>query len=160
MVSDYQVRYYKAYLDGKVTIPPELQRILEAEKEHADRTSRGIAEWNAHVMTISQWSYIDKLASEAGVRSYDPITKVMYEVNIQDIRNSPHGFRNFRIEKIDAESFWHIPVETVSKSDCFSLSSDVISEEERKKLAERNPHWIIKASSYKSDFHLPGELRG
>lgn len=148
------MRYYKAFLDGKVRLPTAEERLAITEKEHAERTARGIPEHYAHVMTLSQWDYIAKLSEEAGLPSYEPIAKVMYETSIQDIRDSPHGFRNYRIEKIDSENFLHVPVKPIqsSKSEEGGISVQ----------GNGNPGGIVNASTYRqnSRFHLPAELRG
>ncbi|XP_055332971.1 uncharacterized protein LOC129584702 [Paramacrobiotus metropolitanus] len=155
-VCNYQVRYYKAYLDGKFELPPASERLAEINQEHRERLAKGLPEHYAHVMTVTQWDYIDQLCRTAGMQSYDPVVKMICESSIEEIRKSPHNFRNFRLEKLDSKSFLHIPNTFLTERQRMQC----LSEEELRSLARRYPHFVVHASTYRNNFRLPAELRG
>ena len=58
------------------------------------------------------------LAKEAGFPSYEPASRGIFEANIKAIRSTPYAFRNFRVEKVDRDSFIRIPLEATESPAC------------------------------------------
>ena len=50
-VADCQIRYYKAYLDGKVEIPSTEEMLADSEKDLQTKLAAGQPEHMAHEMT-------------------------------------------------------------------------------------------------------------
>ncbi|OQV24618.1 putative Flavin-containing monooxygenase FMO GS-OX-like 3 [Hypsibius exemplaris] len=136
-VADAQVRFYKAVTDGRVTLPNENIMRDETEAEFQGRLKQGIPEHLAHEMITSQWDYVAELAQEAGFEPFPPVARKMFEANGRSIRAAPYEFRNYRMERLDAENFVREPLNPTGKANGIVVSQEQLDKLDKETLAGR-----------------------
>ncbi|OWA53256.1 Flavin-containing monooxygenase FMO GS-OX3 [Hypsibius exemplaris] len=100
-----QVLFCKAYIDGKVKLPSREDMIADCDRDYRERLAEGILPHKAHMMRKKLWPYCRQLAEEAGFQPHDPVMEKINAASNQNIVWTPYDFRNYKIEKVDADTF-------------------------------------------------------
>ncbi|XP_055327424.1 atrial natriuretic peptide receptor 1-like [Paramacrobiotus metropolitanus] len=104
-VLDYQVKYFKANLKGDIILPSLDEMLKEADMEYEERMKAGLREHEAHTMDDRLWPYIDQLAAELGIASYEPVCRKMYAKLKGILFGSPLSAKRYVVKKLSDEDF-------------------------------------------------------
>ncbi|OWA53257.1 putative Flavin-containing monooxygenase FMO GS-OX3 [Hypsibius exemplaris] len=100
-----QILFCKAFLDGRVRLPSEEDMTADCERDWQGRLREGLPAHKAHMMRTKLWPYCRQLAEEAGFPPHDPVIERIHAASNRNVVGVPYDFRNYRIDKVDAETF-------------------------------------------------------
>lgn len=101
-----QVHYYKAFLDGKFTLPSTKEMVEETDKEYEDRLKDGLKPHYAHRMFPRlAWPHVKMLGKYSGFDCYEPYMPALFEHSFANVIGTPCDFRGNRYQRINPEEF-------------------------------------------------------